>query len=61
MLLGRSYQDWAEFDETEKWFRSAIDRGQAAGIPWAPYAFEPRWQLAWVAPDPGRLGPRSWS
>ena len=48
-LLGRSYQDWAEFDETEKWFKSAIERGEAAGIPWAPYAFESRWQLTWVA------------
>ena len=48
-LLGRSYQDWAEFDETEKWFISAIERGEAAGIPWAPYAFESRWQLALVA------------
>ena len=48
-LLGRSYQDWAEFDETEKWFTSAIARGEAAGIPWAPYAFESRWQLTWVA------------
>ena len=48
-LLGRSYQDWAEFDETETWFISAIERGEAAGIPWAPYAFESRWQLAIVA------------
>ena len=32
-LLGRSYQDWAEFDETEKWFISAIERGEAAGHP----------------------------
>ena len=47
-LLGRSYEDWAEFDETERWFRSTIDRGQDAGLPWAPYAFEARWQLAWV-------------
>jgi DNA-binding CsgD family transcriptional regulator len=52
-LLGRSYQDWAEFDETEKWFTSAIERGEAAGIPWAPYAFESRWQLTWVAQTRG--------
>ncbi len=48
VLLGRSYQDWAEFAETERWFRSAIDRGLAAGIPWAPWSFDARWQLAWV-------------
>jgi DNA-binding CsgD family transcriptional regulator len=53
-LLGRSYQDWAEFDETEKWFTSAIERGEAAGIPWAPYAFESRWQLTWVAQTRGQ-------
>src|SRR6478672_2949895 len=47
-LLGRSYEDWAEFDETERWFRSAIDRAADAGVPWAPFAFESRWQLAWV-------------
>jgi DNA-binding CsgD family transcriptional regulator len=48
VLLGRSYQDWAEFAETERWFRSAIDRGRAAGLPWAPWSFDARWQLAWV-------------
>jgi len=53
-LLGRSYEDWAEFDETEHWFRSAIDRGVAAGTPFAPYAFEARWQLAWVYDVLGR-------
>jgi DNA-binding CsgD family transcriptional regulator len=47
-LLGRSFEDWAEFDETERWFRSAVDRAVDAGVPWAPYAFESRWQLAWV-------------
>jgi len=47
-LLGRSYEDWAEFEETERWFRSAVDRGIEAGTPFAPYAFEARWQLAWV-------------
>lgn len=53
-LLGRSYQDWAEFDETERWFRSAIDRGVQAGTPFAPHAFEARWQLAWVFDVVGR-------
>lgn len=53
-LLGRSYEDWAEFDETEFWFRSAIDRGVEAGMPFAPFAFESRWQLAWVYDVLGR-------
>lgn len=53
-LLGRSYEDWAEFDETERWFRSAIERGVEAGIPFAPFAFESRWQLAWVYDVQGR-------
>ena len=53
-LLGRSYEDWAEFVETERWFRSAIERGAEAGMPYAPYAFEARWQLAWVLIVRGR-------
>ena len=53
-LLGRSYEDWAEFEETEKWFRSAIKRGTDAGIPWAPYSSESRWQLGWVFLVQGR-------
>ena len=48
VLLGRSYQDWAEFAESDRWFRSAIDRGRAAGLPWAPWSFDARWHLAWV-------------
>ncbi len=47
-FLGRSYQDWAEFDEAVAWFASALDRGIEAGLPWAPYASESRWQLTMV-------------
>lgn len=47
-LLGRSYEDWAEFDDAEFWFRSAIERAIRAGVPWAPYAFESRVQLTWI-------------
>jgi DNA-binding CsgD family transcriptional regulator/tetratricopeptide (TPR) repeat protein len=47
-MLGRSYEDWAEFEEAERWFRTGIDRGVQCGVPWAPYAFEARWQLTWV-------------
>ena len=44
-LLGRSHQDWAEFEESERWFRTAIDRSHELGLPWAPWGFESRWQL----------------
>ncbi len=47
-LLARSYQDWGELDEADEWFRSAVDRAQAAGIEWAPYASGARWHLTWV-------------
>ena len=47
-LLGRSFEDWAEFDEAEVWFRTGIDRATAAGVPFAPYAFECRVQLTWI-------------
>lgn len=47
-FLGRSFEDWAEFDQAVAWFGSAIERAEAAGIPWAPYGFESRWQLAMV-------------
>ncbi len=53
-LLGRSYQDWAEFDEAAVWFASAIERATDAGLPWAPYGFEARWQLAWIEVVRGR-------
>lgn len=53
-LLGRSYQDSAEWDAAERWFRTAVERGTAAGLPWAPYSFEARWQLGWVAYAAGR-------
>jgi DNA-binding CsgD family transcriptional regulator len=47
-FLGRSYQDWAEWPEAEKWFRSGMEAAANAGIPYAPYGFESRWQLAWI-------------
>ncbi|GAA1775967.1 helix-turn-helix transcriptional regulator [Nocardioides hankookensis] len=47
-LLGRSFEDWAEFDQSEEWFRSAIDRAVGAGLTWAPYALESRVQLSWI-------------
>ena len=47
-LLGRSFEDAAEWAEADLWFRSACDRGAEAGLPWAPFCLEARWQLAWV-------------
>ncbi|WP_181410701.1 helix-turn-helix transcriptional regulator [Nocardioides humi] len=48
-LLGRSYQDSADWEQAARWFRSAVDLGERAGLVWAPYSIESRWQLAWVA------------
>ena len=47
-FLGRSYEDWAEWPEAELWFRSGMQAAEDAGIPYAPYGFECRWQLAWL-------------
>ncbi len=47
-LLARSYQDWGELDEAERWFRSSVERAESAGIEWAPYASGARWHLTWV-------------
>ncbi|NYD40292.1 helix-turn-helix transcriptional regulator [Nocardioides panaciterrulae] len=47
-LLGRNYEDWAEFDRAASWFASSVARATEAGVPWAPYGFESRWQLAWI-------------
>ena len=53
-LLGRSYEDRAEWDEAEDWYRSVLSKGEAAGLRWAPYAFDARWQLAWLCWVRGR-------
>lgn len=53
-LLGRSFQDHGEWDEAIGWFRSGCELGRGAGTPWAPYAFECRWQLGWVLVVTGR-------
>ncbi|HEY2636847.1 MAG TPA: LuxR C-terminal-related transcriptional regulator, partial [Solirubrobacteraceae bacterium] len=47
-FLGRSYQDWAEWGPARVWFESTMDKARRAGIPYAPYGIEARWQLAWV-------------
>ncbi|MBF4768752.1 AAA family ATPase [Nocardioides agariphilus] len=47
-LLARSYQDWGELDQAERWFRSSVERATAAGIEWAPYAAGARFHLIWV-------------
>ncbi|MDF1602276.1 helix-turn-helix transcriptional regulator [Nocardioides sp. YIM 152315] len=47
-LLARSYEDWAEWDDAEEWFRSVTVRADAANLPWTPYAFESRVQLSWI-------------
>ena len=47
-VLGRSYQDWGEYPDAASCFTRAVRRAEEAGIPWAPYAFEARWQLLWL-------------
>ncbi|WP_308043126.1 helix-turn-helix transcriptional regulator [Nocardioides mangrovi] len=53
-LLGRSFEDWAEFDDSERWFRSAMDRAARTGLTWAPYGLESRVQLTWILWVQGR-------
>ena len=58
-LLARSYQDWGELDEAERWFGSAVERARGErhrvgplrlGCPLAPHL---------GPPDPRRLGRRA--
>ena len=44
-LLGRSYEDHAEWPEAAASYQRAIERAAEAGLPLAPYAFESRWRL----------------
>jgi DNA-binding CsgD family transcriptional regulator/tetratricopeptide (TPR) repeat protein len=44
-LLGRSYEDHADWEQAERTFRRGLERGDELGLPWAPYAFEARWHL----------------
>lgn len=48
-LLGRGYQDRGLFDEAAAAYTRATQRAQVHGIPWAPYAFDARYQHAQVA------------
>src|SRR3954453_429047 len=47
-FLGRSYEDWADWPQAERWFRSGMQAAPGARAPYAPYGFESRWQLAWI-------------
>lgn len=48
-LLGRSYQDSGDWELSARWFRSAMEMGEAAGLMWAPFSIESRWQLTWIS------------
>ncbi|WP_408897022.1 AAA family ATPase [Nocardioides sp. R1-1] len=48
-LLGRSYQDSGDWEQAARWFRSAMDMGEKAGLVWAPFSIESRWQLTWIS------------
>ncbi|HYH35258.1 MAG TPA: LuxR C-terminal-related transcriptional regulator, partial [Nocardioides sp.] len=53
-LLGRSYEDHAEWDQAEASFRRAMERAGEAGLPLAPFGFESRWHLAFLLVVQGR-------
>ena len=56
-LLGRSYEDWAEFDEAETLVpQRHRPRGRARASPGRRTASSPAWQLAWVKMRRRRLG-----
>ncbi len=44
-LLGRSFEDHAEWEQAEQTFHEGLRRGDELRLPWAPYAFEARWHL----------------
>ncbi|MBK8075759.1 MAG: AAA family ATPase [Kineosporiaceae bacterium] len=52
--LALSYLVTAEYVEAEASLRAGVTLGADLGTPWAPYAFECRWYLAWVLLRQGR-------
>jgi len=44
-LLGRSFEDHAEWAEAAASYQRAVDRAAEAGLPLTPYACESRWHL----------------
>lgn len=48
-FLGRGYQDRGDLTQACNTFDRAMERAREAGIPWAPYAFDSRFQHAQVA------------
>lgn len=55
-FLGILHLERAEHDEAADAFARGVRRGAAAGTPWAPYAFDCRFQLARVAMERGDWG-----
>ncbi|MEP9382242.1 helix-turn-helix transcriptional regulator [Nocardioides cheoyonin] len=47
-FLGRFHEDRGEYAEARRWFAGAVTRAEDAGIPWAPYGADARWQLLWL-------------
>ncbi|WP_249424053.1 helix-turn-helix transcriptional regulator [Nocardioides coralli] len=44
-LMGRSYEDHADWENAAESFRRALVLAEKAGIPFAPYGFDARWHL----------------
>ena len=53
-LLGRGYQDRGHLAEAAETFERAYERAVETGIPWAPWAFDARFQQAQIAYMAGR-------
>ncbi|HQR27186.1 MAG TPA: AAA family ATPase [Nocardioides sp.] len=53
-LLGRSFAEYAEYDEAVHWFGRGRRIGGELGTPFAPYALECLWQLGWILVVTGR-------
>jgi DNA-binding CsgD family transcriptional regulator len=48
-ILGRGYQDRGDLAQACATFDRVMDRARVSGMPWAPYAFDARFQHAQVA------------
>ena len=44
-LLGRSFEDHAEWEQAAASFQRGVERAEEAGTPYAPYGFDCRWHL----------------
>ena len=48
-LIARSYQDETQWAEASRWYAAGLEAAERAGLRWAPYGMEARWQLSRIA------------